>query len=409
MEYRRIVCALAIGLVATGAGFSQPAAPRPLLSAGQPVDWWFVFKFNTKSFPGCGGTAQRACIFGGTPQTYKEGFGQQFALASSENAKLTMGGGCVGDTTKDPVGATFDQVYNGSYFYAIWNDQFKGDPEKDAETPWGHSKGMVAWNGAGEGFVMQVSTPSWPAAGSKSHPRKTDGNTLGCVKDDDVEVSQHFFALRLTKDDLATVLKAVQNASVATAPKNLQVVKNGGPADIQQLVNGLGVESKSTGATMAKLSTGVRLISKPSALHVPVWQLVSAELGGIPLRAATWWEGPKIPSTTASTKMGCWDKNLGKPGAVEIATSGQFGGKTLGLLGGACTDCNHAKVGVSTDAGSHLSIFGDMNQQGDITGKDCKSSQNGRGGLFYVLDNATLFAGVKSLIQGSSGGTGGSN
>jgi hypothetical protein len=55
---------------------------------------------------------------------------------------------------------------------------------------------MLAWNADGDGLIMQVTTPSWPAAGSKSSPRKTDGNTLGCVKDNNVLVSQHFFALR---------------------------------------------------------------------------------------------------------------------------------------------------------------------------------------------------------------------
>ena len=29
----------------------------PLLEKGRPVDWWFVFKFNAKSFPGCGNTS----------------------------------------------------------------------------------------------------------------------------------------------------------------------------------------------------------------------------------------------------------------------------------------------------------------------------------------------------------------
>ena len=102
---------------------------------------------------------------------------------------------------------------------------------------------MLAWNEAGEGLVMQVSTPSWPAAGSNKFPRKSDGNTLGCVKDDDVEVSQHFFSLKLTKDDTVKVLQALQNASVVTDPANPQIVQNGGPADIQQLVGQLGKKS----------------------------------------------------------------------------------------------------------------------------------------------------------------------
>ena len=110
-------------------------------------------------------------------------------------------------------------MYNGSFFYAIWNDQFKGAPTRDKDAPWGHSKGMAAWNSAGEGFVMQVSTPSWPGAGNKDQPRKNDGNTLGCVKDNDIKVSQHFFALKVTRDDLAKVLKALQTASVVTDSK----------------------------------------------------------------------------------------------------------------------------------------------------------------------------------------------
>ena len=27
-------------------------APAPLLQKGHPVDWWFVFKFNSAAFPG---------------------------------------------------------------------------------------------------------------------------------------------------------------------------------------------------------------------------------------------------------------------------------------------------------------------------------------------------------------------
>jgi hypothetical protein len=64
-------------------------------------------------------------------------------------------------------------------------------------------------------------------------------------------------------------------------------------------------------------------------------------------------------------------------GGVEIATSGQFQGKTLGLKGLDDADGNHAKIGVSTSGSHHYTIFGDINQQGAIKG-NCKSSQNGR-------------------------------
>ena len=402
MRMRFAVCQLFLCVALAG----QPlglSAPAPLLKSGQPVDWWFVFKFNAESFPGCGG-AQRMCAFGGTVERYKS-YSQQFAFGSSADASLQQGGGCIGDTTADPLGATFDQIYNGTFFYVIWNDQFYGDPLANKDAPWGHSKGMLAWNSDGSGMVLQVSTPSWPGSGSSSEPRKTDGNTLGCVADNDVLVSQHFFALTLNKADVVAVLKALTNASVVTDPTKLQIVNNGGPEDIQALVNGLGKRSKNRTATQATLSSGVLLISKPSDLYVPPWQMVSALLGGEPLRAATWWANPEIPSTTASTPVGCWDPSLGTPGAVEIATAGTWDGKTLGLEGVGEPDGNHAKIGVSSldQGGTHsYVIFGDLNQQGTLAGPRCDSSQNGRGGLFFVLENAQLFSSVRDLIQGET-------
>ncbi len=390
----------------TSAGNSS-IAPAPLLAKGHPVDWWFVFKFNAQSFPGCDGEATRTCLFGGEVQNYK-GFSQQFVYASSENRSLQKGSNCAGDTTTEPIGATFDQIFNGSFHYVIWNDQFYDDPEIEGcmtscGSPWGHSKGLMAWNDAGEGFVMQVSTPSWPAAGSKNSPRQADGNTLGCVKDNDVQVSQHFFALRVTKDDLVKLLTALQNASVVTDPTNRQIVSNGGPVDVQGLVKNLGKESKNTTVIKATLSSGVELISKPSGLHVPPWQMVSALLGGVPLRAATWWTRPAIDTTTATTSVACWSPSLGKPGPVEIATTGHWSGKEIGLEGGLGSNHNHAKVGVSTSGNSHYSIFGDMNQQGSLSGPNCASSQNGRGGLFFVVDNAGLSTSVSGLISGNTG------
>jgi len=246
----------------------------PLLAKGHPVDWWFVFKLNSGKFPDCGG-GTRACPFGGAVQTYTDG--QQYVFASNESPSLKQGAGCAGDTVTDPVGATFDEVYNGSFHYLVWNDQFYQDPKitgcsgNSCSALWGHSKGMLVWDDAGNGFVMQVTTPSWPAAGSKSRPRASDGNTLGCVKDDNVMVSQHFFALKLNKNDLANISKALENASVVTDPTNPQIVSNGGPADIQQLVKALGSKSSSKTFATFNLSSGVEVISKPSNLNVPPW------------------------------------------------------------------------------------------------------------------------------------------
>lgn len=383
-------------------------APVPLLASGKPVIWWIVFKFNAAAFPGCGAQAAPACTFGGTVQNYPA-FGEQFAFASDQDSTLQKGSGCNGETLSDPLGATFDEIYNGDFHYVVWNDQFYDDPPiagctKACGSPWGHSKGLLAWNDDGDGLVLQVSTPSWPAAASHAHPRQHDGNTLGCVQDNDVLVSQHFFALKLNKSDVLAVLQGLQNSSVVTDPANAQIVESGGPADIQALVATLGKRSSSNTATMVTLSNGVRLISKPSALHVPPWQLVSAELGTLPLRTATWWANPKIPSTTAATQIGCWDTQLGTPGPVEIATSGDWQGNSVGLRGTASASGNHAKIGVTTDGTSDLAIFGDLNQQGTLGGSatDCKRSQNGRGGMFYVVKDHGLATSVTALLAGTT-------
>jgi len=308
---------------------------------------------------------------------------------------------CAGDTANDPLGATFAQIFKGKYFFVLWNDQFYGDPMASKSSPAGHSKGALVWNSAGNGFVLQVSTPSWPGSGSSKNPRRTDGNTLGCVEDNNVLVSQHFFALKLAKSDVVAVLKALANSSVVTDPAKPELVRNGGPADIQSLVSGLGKVAGSTMATWEALSSGVGLISKPSNMNVPPWQMVSAMLGGEPLRVATWWASPKIPATAAGAAIACWDDSLGKPGAVEIATSGVWAGTPIGLQGTPTPNGNHAKIGVSTGLRPYT-IFGDLNQQGSLSGPNCGSSQNGRGGLFFVLQDQQLHDAIGSLIAGES-------
>src|SRR5947209_7766664 len=147
--------AILIAPIAALPAFAQ-STPVPLLKKAHPVNWWFVFKLNSGTFPNCASEATRTCLFGGKVQKYKPSFGQQFVYASSENGTLQPGSGCAGDTVEDPIGATFNQVYNGSFYYVLWNDQFYNNPIKSQSGTWGHSKGMLAWNDVGEGFVMQV-------------------------------------------------------------------------------------------------------------------------------------------------------------------------------------------------------------------------------------------------------------
>jgi hypothetical protein len=392
--------------------------PCPLLAKGKPaVSWWFVFKFNAQSFPGCDG--KNKCPFGGDLQTYK--VGQHYVVASSDAPTLANGaGGCLGATTGDPVGATFDEVYNGDFHYVVWNDQPYGDPKiagcsvsgGNCEAPWAHSKGMLAWNDSGEGFVMQVSTPSWPISGNVNLER-TSGNTLGCFKGpDNVLLSQHFFALLLSKDDVVSVLQGLANAGVATDNSDgSMMISNGGPTDIQSLVSSLGTEPDTTTKHVveATLSSGVKLLSKSSGMDVPSWQFVSAELGGANLRVATFYDTDRIATTQQAGKPTCWNASLGIPGAVENAKTGSWpdpstGKKVVFDFGSSPSNGNHAKIGVTT-SGTPMAIFGDENQQGGLgpVGKPgCAAAQNGRGGTFYALQDPQLATSLGQLMAGDS-------
>jgi Deoxyribonuclease II len=398
---------LALLISQVGSSIAQPINRLvPLLDQAHPVTWWFAFKFNSASFPT---SLPRVCPFGGNPQAYDSRLSQAYVYASNIADTLKRGGNALGTSDADPLGATYGEIYHGHAYFVVWNDQLYNDPQiqgcsTSCSAPWGHSKGIVAWSDDGTGLILQVTTPSWPGSGSDANPRKTDGNTLGCVIDDNVEVSQHFFALSLTHNDLVEVLGALSNASVVTDPNNPQLVRNGGPADVQAIVSNLGQQVNNDQATTANLSSGVELISKPSLLHVPPWQLVSAELGGVPLRVASWWATPRIPSTTSDTEISCWNDALPKPGAVSIATTGHWQGTAFGLTGGPGKNFNHAKIGVSTDSNHPYVIFGDMNQQGAIADR-CGSSQDGRGGIFFVVNDPGLNTSVSALLAGDSAPT----
>jgi len=328
---------------------------------------------------------------------------------------------CIGSGA-DPVANTFKQVFDGADVnYVIWNDQFYQDPQPKVDppcvwdgkvsnscsAPWGHSKGVLAWGADGSGLVMQVTTPDWPGNGNSSMPRSTQGNTMGCVHDDNAEVSQHFFGLKLSASDTEAVLHALQTASVVTDPSNPQLVQiTNSPSGLAELARGLGQVRTSSAPFTATLSAkgsngNVKLIAKPHNINAPPWQMVSAELQ-VPLRVASWWSFPEIDSQHAGTP-GCWDASLAASKTVEIAVSGHWASKTFGLKGGLGTDYNHAKLGVSTDS-STFSIMGDMNQQGSFNPEDraCNSSQNGRGGLFFVIDDTQLHTDLSGLLSGSS-------
>jgi hypothetical protein len=402
---------------APGAFAPTPAAPVPIEAAGKPpVQWWFAYKFSAQSYPGNPDDPARGCTFGGALRRDGHNFSQHFVFATSADPTLRDGAGLLGTSAADPLGATFSQIYNGHYYYVVWNDQFYGDPErkgsecddKQCGSPWGHSKGVLAWNQDGNGVIVQVTTPSWPGSANSGAPRH-DGNTLGCIVDDNnISNAQDFFSLQLNRDDVKKVLRALAVSSVSTDVGNPQVVNRrlagvAPPDDIDAIVATLGKQSGDKTYLDAPLSSGIRLIAKPSALHVPAWQFVSSVLGGEPLLTATWWATPRIPSTHSAADVHCWDPTLATPpGRVDVANSASWENVPVSFTGGP----NHAKIGVSLSGGHHYAIFGDLNQQGQLgdpsnpNGAACASSQNGRGGMFFVLTNPALQSGITKLIAG---------
>jgi hypothetical protein len=398
--------------------------PSPLIKKGQPTDWWFAFKFNAETFPRNDGSIP-SCMFGGQAGGVRKYtlIGQDYVYASKDHPALEKGDGFLGDSTDDPLGATFDEVYNGNLFYVVWNDQFYRDPLLKCEgtsaksnqcgARWGHSKGLLVWDANGNGFVLQVTTPSWPASGSAQHPRKTDGNSLGCVNDDDVDLSQDFFSVKLNTNDVVTVLAALKEEGAVTDLNNLQIVRTGGPQQVKDAVSALGAPNKDATFTDGTLSSGVRIIAKAGGLGAPPWQVVSSVLDGAPLRVANFWQGTLIHSTLGGTTPTCWPEALAAlkaPGAVEIAKTGKWDGTTIGLTGtsqklsGANIGANHAKIAVTTNQGSGLTIFGDMNEDGVLSASAtaCFASQNARGGTFFVIDNVALHDSVAALLKGET-------
>ena len=92
---------------------------------------------------------------------------------------------------------------------------------------------------------------------------------------------------------------------------------------------------------------------------------------------------------------------LKKPGAVAIAKTGTWDEQEINLT----APSNHAKIGTAVAGGKNYAIFGDMNQQGALAPPGCDKSQNGRGGLFFAVQDNKLFESVKELIAGETAST----
>ena len=125
------------------------------------------------------------------------------------------------------------------------------------------------------------------------------------------------------------------------------------------------------------------MISKPSGLDVPPWQMVSALRAT--LRSEPRRGGPShgFRRQQATTAIKCWDEDIlktKKPGPVAIAKTGSWDELEINLR----APLNHAKIGTAIADDKKYAMFGDINQQG-APRRRVQQDQNGRGGLFFVV------------------------
>ena len=296
------------------------------------------FKFNSsKSFAGCEPasknpgqknptmTATGNASFGGVVQT-KPAFGQQFAFASSEDGALRQGSGCAGATLTDPIGATFDQVYNGSFHYLIWNDQFYHDPVglglqgRQLRRALGPLEGTARLERCGR-RLRHAGLDAGVAALGQQPVRHAQGEQGQYARLQQLEQqSARQPALLCAQADqqrcLVEVLDGAEECERGDRSRpSLQIVQNGGPPDVRKLVDDSENGRTQGRASIIKteLSSGVIMISKPSGLACAALAdgFVIADSEPTPAehaqRTATWWTKPWIPTTTNSTAIRCWD------------------------------------------------------------------------------------------------------
>ena len=269
---------------------------------------------------------------------------------------------------------------------------------------------MLAWNETARASSCRCRRRRGPAPAA-SVSRKS-GNTLGCVKtNNNLVASQHFFALKLNKEDLLEGAAGDAKRERRHRSDNRQIAQNGGPPEIRDAAEELGKKPHEKlrhkkpddlKIIQTQLTADVMLISKPSnAERAALADGVGAARRR--LRAHRHMVGLAADLLDQEVDQ---DRLLGghvevrqkSPGDVIIAKNGTFGGRPLGLIGGQ----NHAKVGVVTSGRTSFSIFGDLNQQGTINpvkGK-CDASQNGRGGMFFVVKNDELFKTLSDMLEG---------
>ncbi|CAK4090154.1 unnamed protein product [Aphanomyces euteiches] len=414
---------------------------------GNPVSWWFVLKlpWQTRNAKGeyidtpCD-CPRPDCSNVNVEIQDERKFGLCYLYADANNSTLRyfrdVGFDCLGQGGNDPVSQTLRAGKNATY-WAYFNDQYNGIAEKQDKKRTcsaddgfnAHAKGAVAFEADTGGFILQTSTPNFPDPTIASSDEQDDFVRLGCQHDNNVEYSQHLFAMSVGSDGIDLVGNAWHSARLCSANHYDDMVEmlaspalrqNKEHAVADALVNAEAVEKPSinvTFTTKGSRKVSISAVVKNKQSEVPPWAMVASAFES-DLSVASWWdEGYGIPTLCDGDKYDSTPHNFcltNNPIALRQDGTFPYNVENLmeasltlpsksklswSLRGGRVRDGNHGKWALATPRhgqSSGLSIFGDMNMEGYPCSKTCSGSQGGRGGSFYGIQDADLH---KSLVE----------
>lgn len=170
-------------------------------------------------------------------------------------------------------------------------------------SPFGHSKGAMAYEKNGQGFFLQGTTPNWPDPSQKSTYAP-----LGCQLDNNVYLSQSFMGLTLNSDtftDMAPYIQAARVCSTGTISCagsdaaghvidyncTSEQTRNESWSILDTAFAGTSNSKINSKSEVFKTSGGVQFTftAHSSADDVPPWLIVANELG-VDLGVSSWWD-----------------------------------------------------------------------------------------------------------------------
>jgi len=298
-------------------------------------------------------------------------------------------------------------------------------------SPYGHSKGALAYEESGTGFFLQGTTPNWPDPSQKS-----TYTPLGCQLDSNTDLSQSFLGLTLDADtfsEMAPYIEAARLCSTGTTS-----CRNGSAGHmidfnctseqtraedwsiLDTAFSGTSTSDMHSSTYSGTTSGGVdfKLIAKAEADAIPPWLLVASELG-VDLGVSSWLDfnygfaslcsGDDYSSATnqmclVSDDLGIsLNENGGAVQSVEnaLAASFEINGVDLAwaLWGEFTSIASHAKFAIASEFDNPWFVSGDENNQGWSCSTSCSGSQSGRGGLFFALNNSEVHASIYDMLK----------